>query len=144
MEGGSIHLNQFPIPQGDWHHPELESRWAILRDVRRVITGALEVERAAKTIGSSLQGTVAVYVSPELATALKGVDVAELSITSGATIITAQTPAHAFILEDVDHVGVIVNPADGEKCQRCWRVLPEVARNEKGICFRCDEVVSAI
>lgn len=144
MEGRSIHLNTFPTPMATWYNPDLEARWSVLRDVRRVITGALEVERAAKTIGSSLQGTVAVYVSPDLAKFLKDVDVAELAITSAATIITAQSPAHAFTLEDVDHVGVIVNPAEGEKCQRCWRVLPEVAKNDQGICSRCDEAVAGM
>lgn len=142
MEGGSVHLNTFPKPLPEWYNPDLEARWSVLRDVRRVITGALEVERAAKTIGSSLQGTVAVYVSQDLAHALREVDVAELAITSGAEIITAQPPAQAFTLEDVDHVGVVVNPAEGDKCQRCWRVLPEVAKSDLGICVRCDDVVS--
>lgn len=140
----SIHLNLFPDIPSAWYKPELDARWDTLRDIRRVITGALEVERAARTIGSSLQGTVAVYVSPALSKQLKGVDVAELAITSTASVIMAQPPAQAFTLEDVPDVGVVVNLAPGEKCQRCWRVLPEVTKNEQSICRRCDGVVGTV
>src|SRR5207344_1580657 len=60
--GRSVHLELFsPVP-GGWHDPALGARWAELRDLRRVVTGALEVERAAKRIGSSLQGAIELFV----------------------------------------------------------------------------------
>lgn len=137
----SIHLQQFPDLPDTWDKPALNQRWQQIRNIRRVVTGALEVERAAKTIGSSLQANVAIYVSQEIAHLLKEVDFAELAITSRATIIIAQPPAAALSLEDVLDVGVIVNPADGEKCQRCWRILPEVSSNDGHICNRCDGAI---
>lgn len=143
MTGDSIHLKTFPQPETSWYNPSLDEAWAKIRDVRRVMTGALEIERAAKTIGSSLQACLAVYVSSDLAKVLKGIDLAELSITSDVTLLIANSPSQAFVLEDVSNVGVIVNQAEGDKCQRCWRVLPEVTKHEHHICKRCDEAVGA-
>lgn len=142
----SIHLQTFPdIPQ-EWDNPPLAAQWQIIRDVRRVITGALEVERAAKTIGSSLQANVAVYVTHEIsevfkALGMKNFEVAELSITSEATLVIAQPPAGAFILEDVLNVGVVVNMASGQKCGRCWKILEEVGRVHADLCKRCAKIV---
>lgn len=143
-DGQSVHLNTFPIPSEKWQDDDLESRWEDIRNIRRAITGALEVERAAKTIGSSLQASVAVYVPLEMAKLLKTVDVSELSITSDSTILTATPPAQSFTLEDVDHVGVVVNTAEGEKCQRCWKILPEVSKSPEKICQRCEDVVKEV
>jgi len=114
--------------------------------VRRVITGALEVERAAKTIGSSLQASLGVYVTLEIAEVLKSLDIkdahlAELSITSEANLLIAQPPAGAFILEDVMDVGVVVNISEGKKCSRCWKVLEEVGQVHEDLCSRCKSVV---
>lgn len=139
----SIHLQQFPSIPKEWHNQEVIEYWDTVRQVRSVITGALEIERAAKTIGSSLQASVAVYVTNDLAKILNGIDLAEMSITSAATLIIAQPPASAFTLEGVPEVGVIVNTAEGNKCQRCWKILPEVQNNERSICNRCEEVVAA-
>jgi isoleucyl-tRNA synthetase len=99
-----------------------------VRDVRSVITGALEIERQVKkTIGSALEAAPDVYVSdPELAAALDGVDLAEISITSGATLFTVEGPADAFRLEAVKGVSVVFKPAEGRKCARSWKITPEV------------------
>jgi isoleucyl-tRNA synthetase len=82
-----------------------------------------------------------VYAPTAYAEALDGLDLAELSITSSATLKTEPTPADAFTLPDVAEVGVVVTQADGDKCERCWRVLPEVKRHEAQLCDRCTEVV---
>jgi isoleucyl-tRNA synthetase len=141
----SIHLQLFPTLPNSWRQSNLASTLETLRDVRRVITGALEIERTAKTIGSSLQATVTVYVSKELADLLKDHDLAELGITSTAQILIAQPPAGAFTLEDVHHVGVIVNLANGNKCVRCWKVLQEVGKkNHPDLCSRCETVVTQL
>lgn len=139
--GESIHLQTFLTPPSSWLNQSLADYWQTIRSVRRVITGALEVERSAKTIGSSLQAHVAIYVTSDLAQQLRGIDLAELSITSGATMVIAQPPASAFALEDVHDIGVVVNLAEGDKCNRCWRVLPEVANHEGKICGRCDGAI---
>jgi isoleucyl-tRNA synthetase len=142
----SIHLQMFPEIAESWTNDALAAQWETIRGVRRVITGALEVERAAKSIGSSLQANVAIYVTHDIAEILKALslkdpELAELSITSAAHLVIAQPPAGAFILEDVMNVGVVVNMAEGQKCSRCWKTLEEVSAETDEICNRCTDVI---
>ena len=73
---------------------------------------------------------------------MEGVDPAEVFITSGATLVAGDGPAEAYRLPEVAGVAVLPGLADGAKCERCWRVLPEVAVGDP-ICDRCDDVVSS-
>jgi isoleucyl-tRNA synthetase len=141
--GRSVHLETFAEVPAAWLNPTLGDRWAQLRDIRRVATGALELERGAKRIGSSLQAAIALYVPPETAALLRGVDLAELCITSAGEVIAAPPPENAFTLPDVPGIGVVVRDAPGQKCERCWRVLPEVGADAEhpDLCRRCAEVV---
>jgi isoleucyl-tRNA synthetase len=138
----SVHLRLFPSLPVAWRDEPLGQRWNRLRDLRRVVTGAIELERAAKKIGSSLQAYPTVYAPAAYAEALAGLDLAELAITSAATLRVESVPAGAFSLPDVADVGVVVGLAEGEKCERCWRVLPEVRRPAADhLCERCAGVV---
>jgi isoleucyl-tRNA synthetase len=124
---GSVHLETFPTLDKAWRDDELAKKWERVRDVRRVVTGALELERAAKRIGSSLEAAPEVYVADkELLRALEGVELEEVSITSAARLIAKSAPDGAFALPDVAGVGVIVKLAQGRKCARSWRILPDV------------------
>ena len=127
-EGSSVHLMQFVRCPDEWSAPELAAKWDKVRDVRSVITGALEIERQVKkTIGSALEAAPGVYVSdPDLLAALDGVDLAEISITSGATLLEGEGPADAFRLDAVKGVAVVFRPAEGKKCARSWKITPEV------------------
>jgi len=122
----SIHLRTFPDVTDKWHNETLAKKWELVRDVRRVILGAIEPYRADKTIGSSLEAAPLVYVSETISQALDGVDLAELAITSQATMEVADAPSNAFQLSDVKDVAVVFQKAEGQKCLRCWKVLPEV------------------
>jgi isoleucyl-tRNA synthetase len=123
----SVHLEQFRETPADWRNDALAEKWRKVRQVRRVVTGALEIERAKKTIGSSLEAAPVVHIAdPELRAALVGVDLAEISITSGITISDGPAPADAFTLEDVNGVGVVFAPASGIKCARSWRYTDDV------------------
>jgi isoleucyl-tRNA synthetase len=98
-----------------------------VRTVRRVVTGALEIERAHKRIGSSLEADPFVYISdPDLFEALLDIDLAEVSITSAATIVEGEGPPAAFRLEEVPGVAVEVRLAQGTKCARSWKTLNSV------------------
>jgi isoleucyl-tRNA synthetase len=145
-EDGSVHLRTFPEVPGAWHDPALGARWEQVRRVRRVVTGALEVERREKRIGSSLEAAPRVYVTAEDAGVLAGLDLAELAITSGVEVIESEPPAGAFTLEDVPGVGVVPEPAAGRKCARCWQVLPEVGGEAaaRDLCRRCTDAVAAL
>ncbi len=121
--GGSVHLETFPDVPASWLDEVLATKWKLIRTVRRVVTGALEIERAQKRIGSSLEASPVVWLSldaPDIA-ALHSVDMAEISITSGITLEAGQGPAEAFRLDDVSGVAVVVKPASGIKCARSWR-----------------------
>ncbi|MFN3934531.1 isoleucine--tRNA ligase [Parvibaculum sp.] len=126
-EEGSVHLRTFPEIPGEWRNEALSEKWKKVRELRRAVTGALEVERREKRIGASLEAAPDVYVSrPELIEAMKGVDLAEISITSQARLIEGEGPADAWRLDDVPGVAVVPKLAEGRKCARSWRILPEV------------------
>ena len=96
-----------------------------MRQVRRVVTGALEIERAKKAIGSSLEAAPVVHVTdPELLAALDGLDLAEIAITSEIAVTAEPAPAGAFALDDVRGVAVVPGLATGTKCARSWRLHP--------------------
>jgi len=124
---GSVHLEQFPEIPASWRNDTLAEKWRNVRTVRRVVTGALEIERAAKRIGASLEANPMIYVSnPALFEAVVDVDLAEVSITSAATLIESEGPASAFRLDDVSGVAVEVRRAEGKRCARSWKILPSV------------------
>ena len=135
----SVHLELFADVPPTWRDDELGERWARLRDLRRVVTGALELERGAKRLGSSLQAAVELFIPAVLAQQLRDVDLAELCITSAGTVRPEPAPEGAFTLPDVPDVGVQVSAAPGNRCERCWRVLPEVGQvpSHTDLCHRC-------
>ncbi|MEM6461131.1 MAG: isoleucine--tRNA ligase [Pseudomonadota bacterium] len=123
----SIHLEQFPAVQSDWRDDALNARWKKIRNVRRVVTGALEIERRDKRIGSSLEAAPVVYITDEdLMSALDGRDFAEICITSGINLSDREIPDAAFRLDDVPGVGVVSERATGMKCARSWRLTDDV------------------
>ena len=123
----SIHLEQFPaIPDG-WNAPELAAKWIDIRAARKILTEALEVERKAKTIGSSLEAAPILILAQGLYPSLADVDWAEICVTSGLTVEAGAETQARF------------QKADGDKCPRCWKVLPEVTA--QGVCHRCHDAV---
>jgi isoleucyl-tRNA synthetase len=126
----SVHLALFPNGFGEFRDARLAAKWETIRNVRRVVTGALELERAAKNIGSSLEASPLVYVSDRniLAT-LFDVDLAEVCITSNYEVREGDAPPGAFRLNEVGGVAVVVERAVGTKCARSWKILPSVGED---------------
>ena len=121
-----------------------------MRAVRRVATKALEQARAAKIIGSSLEAAPTVFVHERYrdALAFEDDDCATLFITSEACIAPwseAPDGNSLVTLPEVPEVGVLFAPAEHQKCARCWRLLPDVGRDERypDICGRCVGAVEA-
>jgi isoleucyl-tRNA synthetase len=128
----SVHLTVFPDGLDAYRDDALAVKWETIRDVRRVVTGALEVERAAKNIGSSLEASPLVYVTdPAIFAILAGIDLAEVFITSNAMMTNEDAPAGAFNLNDVQGVAVVVEKAVGTKCARSWKILPTVGEDKE-------------
>jgi len=142
-DSDSVHLRLFPDVPAEWQNDALAAKWAKVRDLRRVVTGALEIERAEKRIGSSLHAAPKVYVTAEYVAALSGVDLAEIAITSNAELIEGEAPKGAFTLPDVEGVGVVPEAAEGEKCERCWKVCDDIGANadHPTVCGRCADAV---
>jgi len=137
-----VHLTDIPETPSAWRDDALAAKWATVRRVRRVVTGALEVERTAKVIGSSLEAGPTVYVDAAAQEVLRSVSFDDMCITSAISVTTEAAPEGAFKLDDVADVAVVFAKADGEKCQRCWKILPDVgAHTNPGTCARCNEAV---
>jgi isoleucyl-tRNA synthetase len=127
----SVHLLTFPHNLDGFRNDALAAKWETIREIRRVVTGALELERAAKNIGSSLEASPVVYVSDrKMLATLFDVDLAEVCITSNYEIREGEAPADAFRLDNVPDVAVVVEKAVGIKCARSWKILPTVGEDK--------------
>ncbi|MET0358654.1 MAG: class I tRNA ligase family protein, partial [Pararhizobium sp.] len=123
----SIHLEQFPDLPADWRNEAVAEKWRVIRDIRRVVTGALEVERREKRIGASLEAAPVVYIADApTAEALDGEDFAEICITSAIDVVVGKGPENAFRLEGEGKVSVEPRLAKGRKCARSWKVTTDV------------------
>jgi isoleucyl-tRNA synthetase len=139
----SVHLRSYDATPEIWHNADIEAKWAAIRQVRQVVMSALEKARNDGAIGASLQAAPLVYVTADMKTAFAGQDAASLFITSAATITTDTPAADAFRLDTVADVAVGFAAATGDKCARCWKVMPEVSGPD-GICKRCTDVVATL
>jgi isoleucyl-tRNA synthetase len=129
-DASSVHLQLFPDVPAAWRDDKLAEKWRKIRNVRRVVTGALELERAGKRIGSSLEAAPIVYVSDlDLFNAIVDADLAEICITSNATLAEGEGPADAFRLDDVRGVAVEPLRAHGRKCARSWKITESVGED---------------
>ncbi|MCR9270411.1 MAG: isoleucine--tRNA ligase [Hyphomonadaceae bacterium] len=128
----SVHLLQMPETPFDWKDAELAARWERIFRVRRVVTGAIEIERREKRIGSSLEAAPTVFVSdPDLLKAYEGEAAEDIFITSQAKLVTDEAPENAFRLPEEASVAVLPGKADGIKCARSWKYFnPAIADPE--------------
>ena len=144
-EDSSVHLQTFPATPEQWKDQKLASRMADIRAARRVVTGAIEEARRAKYLGGSLEAKAVLYLSERLtktAPDLASADFAEFCIVSQVEVRYQAAPEGAFTLESRPGIAVVMEAAEGHRCARCWRVLPEVGPDpEKDICERCEGVL---
>ncbi|MGR3321254.1 MAG: isoleucine--tRNA ligase [Pseudooceanicola sp.] len=136
----SVHLTDMPETPADWRDDGLAAKWARVRAARRAVTAALEVQRTDKVIGASLEAAPVVHVEDaDMLAALKTVAFEDICITSDLTLTADPAPAEAYRLPEVPGVGVVFEKAEGQKCQRCWKILPDVGtHSHPGVCGRCD------
>ena len=131
-EKGSVHNETFPEIPASWRNDALSEKWKKIRTVRRTVTGALEIERAQKRIGSSLEAAPVIYIADkELLEAVKGIDMAEVCITSDAKIESGEGPKDAFRMPEVAGVAVMPVRAEGKKCARSWKISPLVGTDKE-------------
>jgi len=127
----SIHEQEFINVSAKFKKIELKNKWDFIKEVRKRITGAIEIKRSEKVIGSSLQAKAEIWISKKDEKKIEDIDMAEISIVS------------SFILNildrDDEEIKVNISLADGKKCKRCWKILQEVEE----ICKRCEDVIKA-
>ncbi|WP_371055043.1 isoleucine--tRNA ligase [Rhodosalinus sp. K401] len=139
-ERSSVHLEDMPETPAAWRDEALAAKWAKVRRARRVVTAALEVKRTEKAIGASLEAAPVVHVEDaEMLAALREVAFDDICITSDVQLTADAMPQEAFRLPDAPGIGVVFERAEGEKCERCWKILPDVGSHaHPGVCARCD------
>ena len=146
-ETGSVHLRLFPEIPAAWRDDELAAKWDKARAVRSVVLGSLERARGKKEIGSSLEAAPTVFADGQWMDVLEDIDLADIFITSGAKVKEfAKHTAHpdTFSLSDqAEGITVGFDRAEGEKCGRCWKILPEVGSiaGHDDLCLRCADAV---
>ena len=143
----SIHEMQFLDVKNEWNNSELYEKWESIRSIRKVVTGAIELERKEKRIGSSLEAKPILFISDDnYVGALKDIDLPEIFITSQAELRNEKGPENAFTLDEIDDVAVICDIAEGNKCSRSWKILPEVGTDKEypDLSFRDAEVMREI
>ena len=141
-DDASVHLQDFPETPSTWRNDALATKWDSIRAARRVVTGALEVQRTAKVIGASLEAAPVVYVTKSMMHLLESVPFEEICITSCVWLSIDAAPEGAFTLSDVSDVAVVFEPAKGEKCQRCWQIHPDVGSHKHPhTCQRCNDAL---
>jgi isoleucyl-tRNA synthetase len=129
-EAGSNSLRVLPATPAEWRNDAEAARWAKVETVMSVVTGALEVERREKRIGSALEAAPVVHVADaDLLAAFDGLDAAEVFRTSSATLVAGE--GGAFTTDEVKGVSVDPTQAEGNKCARSWRILPEVGTDPR-------------
>ncbi|WP_208347082.1 isoleucine--tRNA ligase [Pseudaestuariivita rosea] len=143
-DDSSVHLVDMPHTPGEWRDEPLAAKWDLIRKARRVVTAALEVQRQDKVIGASLEAAPVVHARDvETLKALRSVNFADICITSAVSLSGDPLPQEAFRLPEVEGVGVVFERAEGQKCQRCWKILPDVGMHQHpGVCKRCDVALS--
>ncbi len=143
-EDSSVHLIDIPETPAAWLNPELAEKWAMIRRVRRVVTAALEVQRTEKVIGASLEAAPVLYLADQaVKDILEQMPFADICITSDLTLSTEAAPSDAFTMAEIEGVAISFVKAEGEKCGRCWKILPDVGtHSHAGVCGRCDEALA--
>ncbi|WP_417701071.1 isoleucine--tRNA ligase [Pseudophaeobacter sp.] len=140
----SVHLTDIPETPGDWLNEPLAAKWAKIRQARRVVTAALEVQRIDKVIGASLEAHPVVHLrDAEVLELLKSVNFADICITSDISLTGDPAPDEAFRMPEVEGISVVFEKAEGDKCQRCWKILPDVGTyTHAGVCGRCEAALA--
>ncbi|WP_107942246.1 isoleucine--tRNA ligase [Metasolibacillus fluoroglycofenilyticus] len=144
QEEASVQLTDFPEVDEQANFADLRTKWTKVIAVRDEVLKALEEARNAKTIGKSLEAKLTVYADEEVEVLLQDANVnfAQLSIVSAFEVAGAKAdaPNHALVL---DKTAIVVEKAQGEKCERCWTISQNVGTNANHptLCTRCADVV---
>ncbi|MBQ3565220.1 MAG: class I tRNA ligase family protein [Alphaproteobacteria bacterium] len=137
----SVHLERFPKVDSNWKNDDLCNEVEKIQEIRRSVNTALDIARKDKVVGSSLQAKVSLFTEDKVPYANDLEFWKEILIVSDFEIFKDGAPADAFVSEELKNVKVVISPAEGEKCNRCWKVTKI---NQSGVCDRCQRVLDSI
>ena len=139
----SIHLLDIPDTPSEWRNDKLAKKWAIVRSYRRLVTSALELQRADKVIGSSLEAAPIIHITDKDALEiLKTVPFQDICITSDIKLTDTNPPKGAYISDEIIGAAVDFKKSVGSKCERCWKILPDVGTyRHPSTCERCSSAL---
>ncbi len=124
----SVHLRTFPEVPARWKNEKLVTKWDEIQKTRKAVLEAIEPLRASKELGSSLEARPVVSTGSDAVKSL-GAEMSDVCITSQIEIKSGAS-------------SVEIKKAEGEKCLRCWKVLPEVSVKTGHLCNRCADAVA--
>jgi isoleucyl-tRNA synthetase len=136
----SVHLTDMPRAPAEWLNPALAARMAARRELRKTVTEAIEVLRVKKEIGSSLEAhpVLRLHASSALLGAAGGLD--QLRRDFAEFCITSAIDVEIGAGEETE---VQVGLAQGQKCARCWQILPDVGSHAHAqTCARCNHALA--
>ena len=140
-ENSIIHLEKYLIPVAEWNNTKVAENIERVKSIRRVVNTALEIARKDKLIGSSLQAKVTLFAPNEILYTKDSEFWEEIAIVSQFKISNGEAPKNAFVSQDFPQIKIVVSLADGEKCERCWKVTQV---DENKVCSRCRKVLKNI
>jgi isoleucyl-tRNA synthetase len=143
----SIHLELFPEIPEQWNDDLINERWRLIQTIRKSLTEALETDRIAKNIGSSLEAVVYLYTTESsIISILSSIDMAEIAIVSKVEIINS-LPPQGVIINERTNIGLQIKRACGTKCERCWKIDEKVKLcktslyGDANLCLRCLDII---
>ena len=136
----SIHLQDFLQCKNEYEDNQLNEKWNLIKNIRKVATGAIEKIREEKIIRSSLEAHLDIYISKESFEKVNKVMFDEIAITSSFKLHILNENNQGFSIDDIENVKVQASKVSGQKCQRCWKYEKELVKNE--ICNRCNDAIS--
>lgn len=145
VELESVQLAELAAIESNLYDEALESKWSAFLDIRDEVLKALEEARKEKVIGNSLSAAVHLYPNEETFALLNQLEELDQLFIVSAVVVHApgsMVPEGAY---QSKAIAIQVAVADGEKCERCWIVTPEVGQSKEHptLCARCNEVVTA-
>jgi isoleucyl-tRNA synthetase len=147
-ENSSIHMTSLPEVNPAFIDDALAERWDYLLEIRGEATKALEEARAQKIIGHPLDASVTISARGDAYDALRPYtdDLRSLLIVSKTSLVKDENVESASGRSDLDGVRIRVEPAPGDKCERCWVHDTSVGTNSEHstICRRCQRALSQI
>lgn len=140
----SVFLAQFPEFNEKYYDQGLEERWHELFLLRNEVNKALEIRRAEKFIGNSLEAKIILSLSKKYKDILSQYsDFLPTFLIVSSVEISDSPRGDSYKSDEIEGLEITVEKAPGAKCQRCWNRSEFVGTfdNAPEICERCHKVI---